>query len=206
MERSRSSSHEGRMSGEERRAYILAQSKKVFAQSGYAQTSIGDLARASQVTEALLYKHFESKQQLYLTVLQEVKEHFLSSFRERVQERAQRDPLEALSSLLPDYRAVAIADPESLPILLRASIEANAIPLDGEPYTVQIYTLVFQLLQEAQQQALLPTHLDLNAAAWGFFSFLFALGERVKRHMTDQVTEQTLREMNRLWLHALRTG
>jgi AcrR family transcriptional regulator len=206
MERSRSSSHEGRMSGEERRAYILAQSKKVFAQSGYAQTSIGDLARASQVTEALLYKHFESKQQLYLTVLQEVEEHFLSSFRERVQERAQRDPLEALSSLLPDYRAVAIADPESLPILLRASIEANAIPLDGEPYTVQIYTLVFQLLQEAQQQALLPTHLDLNAAAWGFFSFLFALGERVKRHMTDQVTEQTLREMNRLWLHALRTG
>jgi AcrR family transcriptional regulator len=206
MERSRSSSHEGRMSGEERRAYILAQSKKVFAQSGYAQTSIGDLARASQVTEALLYKHFESKQQLYLTVLQEVEEHFLSSFRERVQERAQRDPLEALSSLLPDYRAVAIADPESLPILLRASIEANAIQLDGEPYTVQIYTLVFQLLQEAQQQALLPTHLDLNAAAWGFFSFLFALGERVKRHMTDQVTEQTLREMNRLWLHALRTG
>jgi AcrR family transcriptional regulator len=206
MERSRSSSHEGRMSGEERRAYILAQSKKVFAQSGYAQTSIGDLARASQVTEALLYKHFESKQQLYLTVLQEVEEHFLSSFRERVQERAQRDPLEALSSLLLDYRAVAIADPESLPILLRASIEANAIPLDGEPYTVQIYTLVFQLLQEAQQQALLPTHLDLNAAAWGFFSFLFALGERVKRHMTDQVTEQTLREMNRLWLHALRTG
>jgi AcrR family transcriptional regulator len=194
------------MSGEERRAYILAQSKKVFAQSGYAQTSIGDLARASQVTEALLYKHFESKQQLYLTVLQEVEEHFLSSFRERVQERAQRDPLEALSSLLLDYRAVAIADPESLPILLRASIEANAIPLDGEPYTVQIYTLVFQLLQEAQQQALLPTHLDLNAAAWGFFSFLFALGERVKRHMTDQVTEQTLREMNRLWLHALRTG
>jgi AcrR family transcriptional regulator len=194
------------MRGEERRASILAQSKKVFAQSGYAQTSIGDLARASQVTEALLYKHFESKQQLYFTVLQEVREHFLSSFRARVQERAQRDPLEALSSLLLDYRAVALADPESLPILLRATIEADAIPLDVEPYTVQIYALVFQLLQEAQQQALLPTHLDLNVAAWGLFSFLFAIGERIKLHMTDQITEQTLREMNRLWLHALRTG
>ena len=206
MERSKSSSREGRMSGEERRAYILTQSKKVFAQSGYAQTSIGDLARASRVTEALLYKHFESKQQLYFTVLQEVREHFLSSFRARVQERAQRDPLEALSSLLLDYRAVALADPESLPILLRATIEADAIPLDVEPYTVQIYTIVFQLLQEAQQQALLPTHLDLNVAAWGLFSFLFAMGERIKLHMTDQITEQTLREMNRLWLHALRTG
>jgi AcrR family transcriptional regulator len=194
------------MKGEERRAYILAQSKKVFAQSGYAQTSIGDLARASQVTEALLYKHFESKQQLYFTVLQEVGEHFLSSFRTRVQERAQRDPLEALSSLLQDYRAVALADPESLPILLRASIEADARPLDVEPYTAQIYTLVFQLLQEAQQQALLPAHLDLNVAAWGLFSFLFAIGERIKLHMTDQITEQTLHEINRLWLHALRTG
>jgi AcrR family transcriptional regulator len=194
------------MSGEERRAYILTQSKKVFAQSGYAQTSIGDLARASQVTEALLYKHFESKQQLYFTVLQEVREHFLSSFRARVQERAQRDLLEALSSLLLDYRAVALADPESLPVLLRASIEADAIPLNAEPYTVQIYTFVFQLLQEAQQQALLPAHLDLIVAAWGLFSFLFAIAERVNVHMTDQITEQTLREMNRLWLHALRTG
>ncbi len=206
MEQARSSSHEGRMRGQERRAFIIAQAKKVFARSGYAQTSIGDLARASQVTEALLYKHFESKQQLYLTVLQEVGEHFLSSFRARVQERAQRDLLEALSSLLLDYRAVALADPESLPILLRASVEADDMPSIAESYTIQIYTLVFQLLQEAQQQALLPAHLDLTVAAWGLFSFLFAMSERLKLHMTDQITEQTLREMNRLWLQALRSG
>lgn len=205
MERARA---EGRMRGEERRALILAQAKKVFARTGYAQASIGELARASQVTEALLYKHFESKKQLYLTVLQEAGEHLLSAFYERVRERADRNLLEALSTLLLDFRAAALSDPESLPLLLAASVDADdpLVIQKMEAYNARMFTLITQLLQEALEQGLLPAHLDLTAAAWGYVSFLFALGERVKLHITDQITEQTLREMNRLWLHALCSG
>lgn len=204
----RSSSYEGRMRGQERRALILAQAKKVFARTGYAQASIGELARASHVTEALLYKHFESKKHLYLTVLQEVGEQFLSSFYERVRAKASHDLLDALSTLLIEYRAVALKDPESLQILLSASIGADD-PLMlqlVESYSARMSTFVSHLLQEAKEQGLLPAHLDLAAASWGYLSFLFAIGERVKMHVAEQITEQTLYEMNRLWLTALRSG
>jgi len=206
MERARVA--EGRMKGQERRALILAQAKKVFARTGYAQASIGELARACRVTEALLYKHFESKKQLYLTVLQEMREQMLSAFYERVRERANQDLLEALSTLLLDFRAAALSDPEGLQLLLAASVEADdpLVIQMMESYNARMFAFVSQLLQEAQAQGLLPAQLDLAAAAWGYLSFLFALGERVKLHITDQITEQTLREMNRLWLHALRSG
>jgi AcrR family transcriptional regulator len=212
MEGLRSSSHEGRMRGQERRALILAQAKKVFARTGYAQASMGELARASHVTEALLYKHFESKKHLYLTVLQEVGDHFLSSFYERVRARASHDLLEALSTLLIEFRVVALKDPESLQILLSASVGAEdpLILQMIESYSSRISIFISHLLQEAKEQGLLPSHLDLAAASWGYLSFLFAIGERVKLHVTDQITdqitEQTLYEMNRLWLAALRSG
>jgi AcrR family transcriptional regulator len=160
------------------------------------------------VTEALLYKHFESKKHLYLTVLQEVGEQFLSSFYERVRAKASHDLLDALSTLLIEYRAVALNDPESLQILLSASIGADD-PLMlqlVESYSARMSTFVSHLLQEAKEQGLLPAHLDLAAASWGYLSFLFAVGERVKMHVTEQITEQTLYEMNRLWLTALRSG
>lgn len=204
----KASSHAGRMRGNERRDLILAQAKQVFARSGYTLASMGELARASNVTEALLYKHFESKKHLYLTVLQEAIERFLSTFRDRVRERAKHDLLEALSTLLLDCRAAALSDPESLQILLFASREVSdlAIIQTVQAYSSQISLLVSQLLEEAQDQGLLPAHLNLAAASWGYLSFLLALPQRVKLHLTDQIDESTLHEMNRLWLHALQSG
>ena len=196
------------MRGEERRALILTQAKKVFARTGYAAASMGELARASNVTEALLYKHFEGKRQLYLTVLQETFESFSSTFHKRVRERAQLDLLDALSSLLLDYRAVALSDPESISLLLFASIEVDdpAMLQLTQEHASDTYALLTQLLNEALEQGLLPAGLDLAAASWGFVSLLFALQLRAKLRLFDQVSEQTLRETNRLWLQGLQSG
>ena len=197
-----------RMRGDERRALILAQAKKVFARLGYAQASMGELARASEVTEALLYRHFESKKELYLTVLQEVTEHFLTTFCKQVEEKAKYDPLEALSTLLVDSRAAARADPDSLQILLAATVEADDPQvIEGRQlYHTRIFALIHHLLTTAQEQGILPAHLDLTAATWGYFSLISAIPLRVSLHLTEQITEQTLREVNRLWVQTLLLG
>ena len=41
----------------------------LFAQKGYNGTSVRDIARAANVSEALLYKHFPSKEKLYDEIL-----------------------------------------------------------------------------------------------------------------------------------------
>ncbi len=48
---------------------ILASCRGVFAQRGYDATSTAMLAEAATVSKALIFHHFGSKQELYLTIL-----------------------------------------------------------------------------------------------------------------------------------------
>src|SRR6185436_10078115 len=54
-----------RMKCDERRAAILHAARKVFAEKGFDGTTTRELAAAAGVSEALLYKHFPSKESLY---------------------------------------------------------------------------------------------------------------------------------------------
>jgi AcrR family transcriptional regulator len=60
-----------RMRGPERRDQILATGRRLFAQSGYEATSVDDIAGAAGVTKPVLYRHFASKRDLYLAVLED---------------------------------------------------------------------------------------------------------------------------------------
>jgi AcrR family transcriptional regulator len=54
-----------RMTAEERKRAILEAAGPLIAQSGIGGASVRDIALAAGVSEALLYKHFPSKQALY---------------------------------------------------------------------------------------------------------------------------------------------
>jgi AcrR family transcriptional regulator len=58
------------MYSEATRAALLDEATALFAQRGYAGTSLEDVASASQVTRGAVYHHFASKQALFEAVLQ----------------------------------------------------------------------------------------------------------------------------------------
>lgn len=58
-----------RMRRAERREQILAAATRAFARSGFAATSLDDVAGEAGVTRVILYRHFESKSELYRAVL-----------------------------------------------------------------------------------------------------------------------------------------
>src|SRR5690348_17990517 len=109
-----------RMKGEERREAMLHHAKSVFAQYGYADASTGELARESEVTEPMLYKHFGSKKGLFLAVLREFSTQFLDLLQERLSRRTEQDVLDALAHVVDDYRATIKADPETQRLLFQA--------------------------------------------------------------------------------------
>src|SRR5215475_6046032 len=59
----------GRLSAEERRQAIADAVRDVFADKGFDGTTTRELAKAAGVSEALLYKHFPSKESLYAAML-----------------------------------------------------------------------------------------------------------------------------------------
>jgi len=60
-----------RLSAEERRASIITVAKRLFARTGFHGVSIDDIVSEVGVSPAILYRHFESKEELYQAVLQE---------------------------------------------------------------------------------------------------------------------------------------
>ena len=54
-----------RLSAPDRRAQIIEASREVFLRSGLAGTRVRELSAAAGVNEALLYRHFESKEALF---------------------------------------------------------------------------------------------------------------------------------------------
>jgi AcrR family transcriptional regulator len=58
-----------RLSADERRQAIVEAVRNVFAEKGFDGTTTRELAKAAGVSEALLYKHFPSKESLYTAML-----------------------------------------------------------------------------------------------------------------------------------------
>jgi AcrR family transcriptional regulator len=68
-----------RLPAEERREQILDVAVQVFARQGFHGTSMNDVAEVAGVTKPVLYQHFDSKQDLYLALMQEAGDQMLAA-------------------------------------------------------------------------------------------------------------------------------
>lgn len=57
----------------ERREQILAAAKRAFLQSGFAATGLEDVASHAGITKVLIYRHFDSKADLYRAALDDTR-------------------------------------------------------------------------------------------------------------------------------------
>ncbi len=57
----------------ERRAQLIGAAAAAFARHGFAATGMEDVAREAGITKVLIYRHFESKTELYKAVLDDAR-------------------------------------------------------------------------------------------------------------------------------------
>jgi AcrR family transcriptional regulator len=87
-----------RLRAPQRRRQILEVAARVFAERGYRGATTAELAASAGVTEPILYRHFESKRDLFVTLIEEVGREVLAAWRERLDGAA--DPRARLEVLL----------------------------------------------------------------------------------------------------------
>jgi AcrR family transcriptional regulator len=61
-----------RLSGAERRGRILEAALEAFAAHGYHATSMREIAAAAGITKPVLYLHFDSKERLFVALLEQI--------------------------------------------------------------------------------------------------------------------------------------
>ena len=78
-----------RLTGKQRKTQIMEKALRSFAAKGFHGTTIREIAKACGITQAVLYQHFASKEDIYLEaqkekleeVLEEAKKHSLQALR-----------------------------------------------------------------------------------------------------------------------------
>src|SRR5262245_18513983 len=61
---------EGRMSSEDRRQQLIRIAISLFSRKGFSGTTTKEIARAAGVTEAIIFRHFPTKNDLYAAILE----------------------------------------------------------------------------------------------------------------------------------------
>ncbi len=93
----------------ERRELLLAAATRAFARRGFAATSLDDVAREAGVSKVILYRHFESKADLYRAVLRRSEERLTAAVGEG------EFTMDTIGVLL----ATAAEDPDGFRLLFR---------------------------------------------------------------------------------------
>ncbi|MGH2382427.1 MAG: helix-turn-helix domain-containing protein [Candidatus Limnocylindria bacterium] len=92
-----------------RREQIIDAATEAFARAGFSATGLDDIAREARVSRAILYRHFDSKADLYRAVLDRARQRLVNSVPGPEFEWASVDALVA----------AAAADPAGFRVLFR---------------------------------------------------------------------------------------
>ncbi len=156
-----------RMKAPDRRRQLLHAAARCFARHGYRGTRTAMIAAEAGVSEPIIYRHFKSKQKLFIDLITKVADEVFENW----QEAAAREtsPLDKLRTLL--VRNPATSDPrtaEVYRILFHASTETaepairRAIRRHYERYLQALAAV----MTEAQQAGQIRSDVPAEWLAW----------------------------------------
>lgn len=115
-----------RMSAAERRQQIMQHAFGLICEQGFKTVSMRDIARAARINEALIYRHFPTKEALLWAIVREMIEaqpvHPLSIVEGKEEFKAQ------LQTFVDFYLEKTLGDPSILRIILYAVMENYPLP------------------------------------------------------------------------------
>lgn len=120
-----------RMKAPQRRQQLLETAVDLFAERGYRGTTTAELARAAGVTEPILYRHFENKLDMFVTLVEEVGAAVIASWEEALKDI--EDPRDRLDILLASNPATHKRGRGAYRVIFQAMTEADVDPDIARP-------------------------------------------------------------------------
>ncbi len=105
-----------RLSSQDRRAKILTAAVHAFARNGYDSTKMDEIAARAHVTKPVLYDHFSSKQVLFRTVLEAIRDGLIAKGKSIVE--AGDDPEQTFRRAVDAFLQFVEQEPDGARVLL----------------------------------------------------------------------------------------
>jgi AcrR family transcriptional regulator len=115
-----------RLSGEERRRVIIEAALSLFSRKGFRGTTTKEIAQAAGCSEAMLFKHFATKDALYSAIL-ESKVQIEETLAKARQAAARRDDAGVLQAVGLEGLIQTEHDPSLMRLLLFSALEGHPL-------------------------------------------------------------------------------
>jgi len=146
------------MAGEERRLQILAVAVRLFSERGFRGTTTKEIAQAAGVSEAMVFRHFATKEELYAAIL----DHKACSHNnfepaamaaDAISRKDDRGVFESLARGALDHHQ---QDPEFQRLLLHSALEKHELAqMFFDEFVLKVYEFLGSYIRERQREGAL---------------------------------------------------
>ena len=167
------------------RSEIVEASMKLFARRGYHGTSVAQIAEATGLTKGALYWYFKGKEDLFLTVLERIKENWRNTIMSRVEQPD--GVLEKLQQLFDSTSEMVASNenPYSMHLFLVAAGTQPEKP-EFEDAIRSAYSehvkLIADTLRSGQETGEIKREIDAESAALGIVGCLEGIVLQARVH------------------------
>ena len=155
-----------RLKAPQRREQLIEVATKLFARNGYEATTTAAIALAAGVTEPILYRHFKSKQELFVAIVRAVSQQTMNHWQELI--GGITDPVERIRRIAKEFPQHTKGLDDAYHVLhgaLSTSRDRKVIAVMKEHYA-QIETFFAGMIRDGQKSGVFRKDLDPKVPAW----------------------------------------
>ena len=146
------------MTGEDRRLQILRVAMRLFSQRGFRGTTTKEIALAASVSEAMVFRHFATKEELYSAILDHKAcvHESMDPLQVVAQAIAAKDDRAVFEGLALDALNQHDCDPEFHRLLLHSALEEHELAqMFWEKFVKRVYRTLRAYIRERQREGAL---------------------------------------------------
>src|SRR5947209_1665329 len=146
------------MTGDERRSQILQQAINLFSKHGFNGTTTKEIAKAAGISEAMVFRHFATKNELYDAILDYKACHNQQSLpweeNSIIQQAIERnDDYQVFYNLALNAMNKHQEDPDFMRLLFHSALEAHTLSDKFfDEFVVRIYNFISDYISKRQKE------------------------------------------------------
>lgn len=179
-----------RLPAAKRREQLLDVALALFSEKGYAGATTAELARVAGVTEPIIYRHFASKKELFIALIERTGQQTLEKWELELRNAA--DPADRLRRIIGDNPMVSTRGREAYRVLLQSITESGDEQIRSAVtnHIRSVHEFIKREIERAQEGHRVTTRYSAEILAWLMihvgmgYGVVTALG--VERHGFDE--------------------
>ncbi|RMH26595.1 MAG: TetR/AcrR family transcriptional regulator [Planctomycetota bacterium] len=173
-----------RLPAAQRREQLLDVAETLFATQGYAGATTAQIAKAAGVTEPIIYRHFKSKRDLFVALIERTGRRTLELWQRDLSDA--QDPAERLARILADNPMVSPEGRAGYKVLLQAIPEIDDDKIAGAvaAHMNGLHAFLTEEIKRAQDAHRVTSRFSAEVIAWTLIHIGMGYGVLDAMHVT----------------------